>query len=118
MDVPPDSAAIHGITNAKLKGAPVFASIVSEFSNSSARRGSSSTMPSSTWASSRNCRALGFPKIPIARALDTVHLARKKFPGAPASLDALCSVSASTTRTERCTAPFSTPTCWPRSISN
>jgi len=28
--------------------------------------------------------------IPTARAVDTVQMARKKFPGAPASLDALC----------------------------
>ena len=28
--------------------------------------------------------------IPISRAIDTVKLAREKFPGSPASLDALC----------------------------
>ncbi len=28
--------------------------------------------------------------IPLSRAIDTVHIARKKFPGSPASLDALC----------------------------
>ena len=32
----------------------------------------------------------GRPTIPFARAIDTVAMARKKFPGAPASLDALC----------------------------
>jgi DNA polymerase-3 subunit epsilon len=32
----------------------------------------------------------GKPTIPFARAVDTVAMARKKFPGAPASLDALC----------------------------
>jgi DNA polymerase III subunit epsilon len=35
-------------------------------------------------------KALGFPAIPMVRALDTVQMARRKFPGAPASLDALC----------------------------
>ena len=30
------------------------------------------------------------PTLPLARAIDTVHIARKKFPGSPASLDALC----------------------------
>ena len=35
-------------------------------------------------------RRAGFPKLPMDRALDTVLMARKKFPGAPASLDALC----------------------------
>jgi DNA polymerase-3 subunit epsilon len=30
------------------------------------------------------------PPLPIGRATDTVGIARRKFPGAPASLDALC----------------------------
>ncbi|MDC0500269.1 exonuclease domain-containing protein, partial [Paracoccaceae bacterium] len=30
------------------------------------------------------------PQIPLERALDTLAIARKKFPGSPASLDALC----------------------------
>lgn len=34
--------------------------------------------------------AAGFPTLPMNRALDTVAVARRKFPGAPASLDALC----------------------------
>lgn len=32
----------------------------------------------------------GFSKIPMDQALDTLAIARKKFPGAPATLDALC----------------------------
>ena len=35
-------------------------------------------------------RAAGLPDIPMTRATDTVMIARKKFPGSPASLDALC----------------------------
>ena len=35
-------------------------------------------------------QAAGFPALPMSRALDTVAVARKKFPGSPASLDALC----------------------------
>lgn len=31
-----------------------------------------------------------WPEIPFARAIDTLTMARKKFPGSPASLDALC----------------------------
>jgi DNA polymerase III subunit epsilon len=34
--------------------------------------------------------AVGLPIIPMARATDTLLIARKKFPGSPASLDALC----------------------------
>ncbi len=33
---------------------------------------------------------LGFPAIAMDRTIDTVMIARKKFPGSPASLDALC----------------------------
>ena len=35
-------------------------------------------------------KAAGLPDIPQARATDTLLIARQKFPGAPASLDALC----------------------------
>ena len=34
--------------------------------------------------------AAGHPALPMSRAFDTVALARQKFPGSPASLDALC----------------------------
>ena len=32
----------------------------------------------------------GLPQLPMSRALDTLAIARKRFPGSPASLDALC----------------------------
>jgi DNA polymerase-3 subunit epsilon len=32
----------------------------------------------------------GLPRLPFDRAIDTVMMARQKFPGSPASLDALC----------------------------
>lgn len=33
---------------------------------------------------------MGLPRLPMDRALDTLAIARSKFPGSPASLDALC----------------------------
>lgn len=33
---------------------------------------------------------MGLPKLPMDQALDTLAIARKRFPGSPASLDALC----------------------------
>ena len=33
---------------------------------------------------------IGLPKLPYDRAIDTLDIARRKFPGSPASLDALC----------------------------
>lgn len=35
-------------------------------------------------------RKYGYPELAPSRAIDTVKMARKKFPGSPASLDALC----------------------------
>ena len=35
-------------------------------------------------------RKAGFPAIPMQRSIDTLAMARKKFPGMPNSLDALC----------------------------
>ncbi|MDF1728986.1 MAG: DNA polymerase III subunit epsilon [Sulfitobacter sp.] len=35
-------------------------------------------------------RWMGMPNIPWDRAIDTLEIARKRFPGSPASLDALC----------------------------
>ena len=35
-------------------------------------------------------KRLGRPPLPASQAVDTVSMARQKFPGAPASLDALC----------------------------
>lgn len=35
-------------------------------------------------------KTAGFPGLPYARATDTLMIARAKFPGSPASLDALC----------------------------
>ena len=35
-------------------------------------------------------KAFGFPTLDKKRVLDTLEIARKKFPGSPANLDALC----------------------------
>ena len=35
-------------------------------------------------------KSAGFPNLPTTRATDTLTMARNKFPGSPASLDALC----------------------------
>ncbi|MBI1244623.1 MAG: DNA polymerase III subunit epsilon [Alphaproteobacteria bacterium] len=91
MEVSAEAAAVHGITNEKLKGAPVFAEIVSEFLEFVAD--SKLVIHNAEFDVgfiNAELARLGFPKIPLARAIDTVLVARKKFPGAPASLDALC----------------------------
>lgn len=35
-------------------------------------------------------KGLGLPELPFSRAIDTLAMARRQFPGSPASLDALC----------------------------
>ena len=35
-------------------------------------------------------RWMGLPQLPMSQSLDTLAIARKRFPGAPATLDALC----------------------------
>jgi DNA polymerase-3 subunit epsilon len=35
-------------------------------------------------------KTLGFPSLPMKNVIDTLAIARQKFPGSPANLDALC----------------------------
>lgn len=91
MEVPAEAVAVHGLSNAKLKGAPLFAAIAIEFLEFI---GDSKLVIHNAdfdmgFINAELVRA-NLPKLPNARALDTVQMARRKFPGAPASLDALC----------------------------
>jgi DNA polymerase-3 subunit epsilon len=90
-DMPQAAFEVHGLSTEFLSGYPVFAALADEiveflgdavlvihnaafdmkFINSELRR-------------------LGRPEIPMSQALDTVQLARRKYPGAQVSLDALC----------------------------
>jgi DNA polymerase-3 subunit epsilon len=82
---------VHGITDGFLKDKPIFAEFVDEFlefigdatlviHNAEFDLGFLNV----------ELERLGFPRLSATRAVDTVQLARRKFPGAPASLDALC----------------------------
>jgi DNA polymerase-3 subunit epsilon len=90
-DMPTDAQAVHGLTSEFLSGQPVFASVVSEFLEFIA---DSPLVIHNAEFDLKFVNAeltkLGFPRLVGRRALDTVQLARRKFPGAPASLDALC----------------------------
>jgi len=90
-DMPTDAQAVHGLTSEFLAGQPVFASVVSEFLEFIA---DSPLVIHNAEFDLKFCNAelakLGFPKLMARRAVDTVQMARRKFPGAPASLDALC----------------------------
>ena len=91
-EVPAEAIAVHGITNEFLKDKPVFSQAYSEFMDFI---GDDSTliihnaefdMKFLNWELNK----VGHPSISGTRVLDTLLMARKKFPGSPANLDALC----------------------------
>lgn len=90
-DMPPEAFAVHGLSNEFLSGHPVFADVADAFldfvgeaplviHNASFDMG---------FLNAELAR-LKRPAIPMERSVDTVAMARRKFPGAGASLDALC----------------------------
>jgi DNA polymerase-3 subunit epsilon len=90
-DVPDDAYRIHGHSTAFLADKPVFAKIAPEFL---AFIGLDRLVIHNAEFDMRFINAelakIGHDPIPSARVLDTLALARRKHPGAPNSLDALC----------------------------
>jgi len=90
-DVPEEVVAVHGLTREFLSGHPVFADIADAFT---AFIGDSPLVIHNAEFDLRFLDAelerLGRSKLPPGRAIDTVALARTKFPGQQANLDALC----------------------------
>jgi DNA polymerase-3 subunit epsilon len=90
-DVPQDAARVHGHTAAALKDKPVFAGVVDEFL---AFIGDSALVIHNAEFDMRFVNAelarLGREPIGMDRVVDTLVLARRKHPGQPNSLDALC----------------------------
>ena len=90
-DVPAEAVAVHGITNERLAAEPLFAAVVEAFLEFI---GESPLVIHNAVFDMRfiNCEfgLCGRPAIPSNRAVDTLAIARQKFPGAPAGLDALC----------------------------
>lgn len=90
-DMPPEAERVHGLTAAFLKDKPLFTQIVDEFLEfiGEAKLVIHNAAFDLRFINAELQRA-GFSPIVTERAFDTVALARKKFPGSPASLDALC----------------------------
>jgi len=90
-DVPDDAARVHGLTTEFLADKPFFAAEVDAFLDFI---GDSPLVihnaPFDMGFINAELTRCGFKNIPMARAIDTLPMARKKFPGTPASLDALC----------------------------
>lgn len=90
--MPEEAFKVHGLSDEFLKDKPVFAAVAREFCdfigedplvihNAQFDLG---------FLNAELARLPGFPHIAMERAIDTVRLARQKFPGAQVSLDALC----------------------------
>ena len=90
-DIPAEAQAVHGITEEFLSDKPVFAEIAGELL---AFLGDSILVIHNADFDLRFLNSelvrIDQPEIPRSRSVDTVSLARRKFPGAQANLDALC----------------------------
>jgi DNA polymerase-3 subunit epsilon len=90
-DVPGDAYRIHGHSTAFLAHKPVFAQIAAEFLDFI---GEDRLVIHNAEFDMRFINAellkVGRASIPASRVVDTLALARRKHPGAPNSLDALC----------------------------
>jgi DNA polymerase III subunit epsilon len=86
-----EAVAIHGLTDDFLRDKPVFPEIIGPFLDFIG------DAPLIIHNAEFDMRFLnhelglaGFAPLPANRAVDTVVMARRRFPGSPASLDALC----------------------------
>ncbi len=89
--MPEEAFAIHGLSDEFLSGQPVMADVMDGFVEFI---GEATLVIHNAEFDMRFINAeldlLGRDELPMSRAVDTVRMAREKFPGAPASLDALC----------------------------
>ena len=90
-DMPEEAFRVHGLSADFLAKHPTFDAVADEFL---AFIGEAPLVIHNAGFDMRFVNAeldlAGRPAVPFARAIDTVAMARQKFPGARASLDALC----------------------------
>jgi len=89
--MPQGAFEVHGLGDEFLRDKPVFAAIAQDFVDFI---GEARLVIHNAAFDMKFLNAelswVKMPKIPMDRALDTLAIARKRFPGSPASLDALC----------------------------
>ena len=90
-DMPDGAFQVHGLSEEFLADYPVFAAEADAFLDFIGDaplviHNAEFDMRFLNW----ELQILGYPTLPMDRAIDTVMMARKKFPGSPANLDALC----------------------------
>lgn len=89
--VPAEATAVHGLTDEFLADKPVFSQIYTDFVDfiGDAKlviHNAEFDIKFLNW----ELKQVGHAPIPWPRVVDTLGLARRKFPGSPANLDALC----------------------------
>jgi DNA polymerase-3 subunit epsilon len=89
--MPKEAFDVHGLGDDFLRDKPLFRQEAQNFLDFVADsklviHNASFDMKFLNW----ELRTHGFPQIPNDRAIDTLMIARSRFPGSPASLDALC----------------------------
>lgn len=90
-DMPAEAERVHGLSTAFLADKPLFAAVVDEFL--AFIDGAPLVAHNAAFDLgfvNAELQRLGRDILPSNRTIDTVDLARRKFPGAQASLDALC----------------------------
>jgi DNA polymerase III subunit epsilon len=90
--MPPEAFEVHGLGDDFLRDKPRFADVAQDFLTfigTDARLVIHNAAFDMKFLNAELTRA-GHPALGAERALDTVAMARRKFPGSPASLDALC----------------------------
>lgn len=89
--IPAEASAIHGIKDEDVKDKPTFGEIVGEFMDFI---GDDKLVIHNAEFDVKflnaELRIFGFPSLDQRRVFDTLKMAREKFPGSPANLDALC----------------------------
>ena len=90
-DMPVEAERVHGLSQTFLANKPIFIDIVDDFLAFIAD--SLLIIHNATFDLgflNAELERVGRPPLPSARAVDTLSMARRRFPGAQASLDALC----------------------------
>ncbi len=90
-DVPEGAVQVHGLTLDFLRDKPLFKDVASDFIEFI---GDAKLVIHNAAFDMKFLNAefkwQGLAQLPYERAIDTLEIARRKFPGSPASLDALC----------------------------
>ena len=90
-EVPQEAFRIHGISTESLQDKPIFDHIAQKFLDFI--NGGKLVIHNASFDMkflNHELRAIGLEAIDASNVIDSLSLARKKFPGSPASLDALC----------------------------